>query len=98
MRPRLWGAGRPRLQIVAFAAFGVSLCISALMPLTGGWSLDMNSFSHYHSPFNGLRIAKGAMWAWLFLSLYFGACGSGRREHSAGMVEGERLRLLFACV
>lgn len=53
-----------------FAAFGLSLAIAALLPLVHGASLDLNSFSHLHSPYNGLRILKGAIWAWLFVILY----------------------------
>ena len=70
VRPQLLGIKRPTLRTFIFAVFGFSLCLGALKSLIGGWAFDMNSFSHYYSPFNGLRIAKGAVWAWLFLSLY----------------------------
>jgi O-antigen ligase len=30
---------------------------------------DANAFNNYYSPYNALRIAKGAAWAWLFFSL-----------------------------
>ncbi|MBK9363228.1 MAG: VanZ family protein [Rubrivivax sp.] len=53
-----------------FAAFGLSLAVAALLPLAQGASLDLNSFSHLHSPYNGLRILKGTLWAWLFITLY----------------------------
>lgn len=53
-----------------FAAFGLSLTVAALRPLAQGAGLDLNSFSHLYSPFNGLRILKGALWAWMFITLY----------------------------
>jgi glycopeptide antibiotics resistance protein len=97
VRPRLFGVSRPILQTIVFAAFGATLCISALLPLLGGWSLDMNSFSHYHSLFNGLRIAKGALWAWLFLGLY-GALVKARPELArwfhAGIAAGLMLTVI----
>ncbi len=46
------------------------LAIGALHGWAGNWRIDMNSFTNYHSPFNGLRILKGAFWAWLFIVFY----------------------------
>lgn len=51
-------------------AFGVFLVIGATKGLGNAWPIDMNSFSNYHSPYNGLRILKGALWAWLFIIVY----------------------------
>ena len=51
-------------RALGFLAMVVSLAIGALTTWAGNFSLDMNSFSSYHSPFNGLRIFKGALWAW----------------------------------
>ena len=57
-------------RALGFLAMVVSLAIGALTTWAGNFSLDMNSFSSYHSPFNGLRIFKGALWAWLFVAMY----------------------------
>lgn len=47
-----------------------SLTVAALRTWGGVTTLDMSSFTSYQSPFNGLRILKGALWAWLFVALY----------------------------
>lgn len=79
------------LSMLALALFGGSLLIAALRPLAAGLSLDANSFSHLYSPFNGLRIAKGALWAWAFVSVYRALVGQrpalGRWFH-AGIALG----------
>ena len=49
---------------------GGTLLIGAAKGLGGAWPLDMNSFSNYHSAFNGIRILKGALWAGLFIFTY----------------------------
>ena len=68
-RPRIF---RKRLsgRSLVFIAMMVSLAIGALKAWGGSFSLDMNSFASYHSPFNGMRIFKGALWAWLFVVMY----------------------------
>jgi VanZ family protein len=43
----------------------ISLAI-ALWPLP---PLDLNSFTHYYSPYNGLRVAKGLLWVLALLPL-----------------------------
>lgn len=67
------GAGSPRRPLalsVAFALLGLSLALSSVRPLWGWTGIDENSFSHYYSVFNGMRIVKGALWAWLLVKLY----------------------------
>lgn len=68
-RPPLFGKHLSGLTLV-FMAMILCLTLAALRTCCAFSSLDMNSFASYHSPFNGLRILKGALWAWLFVALY----------------------------
>jgi len=55
---------------VFIALLAISFAISTargLMPLQ--WP-DANAFNNYYSPYNALRIAKGAVWAWLIFGLF----------------------------
>lgn len=91
VRPALFGPGRHGVHALAWAAFGASLLISAFKGMDGAWAIDMNSFSHYYSPFNGLRILKGAVWAWLFIALYRSLVGetpARARLFHAGLAVG----------
>lgn len=75
----------------AFAVFGVCLLVSALLPLWPWPGWDDNSLASYTSAFNGLRIAKGAAWAGLFVLLWrrLPSAGQAReRSFSAGMLAG----------
>ena len=75
----------------AFAALGASLLLSALLPLWPWPGWDDNSFAHYTSAFNGLRIVKGAAGAALFVLLWRRLPSAGHaRENSfsAGMLAG----------
>lgn len=98
VQPRLLRPSRTRLGWLAFAFFGFSLCFSALKTLAGGWAINMNSFSHYYSAYNGLRIVKGALWAWLFMGLY-GSLVQSRparaRLFHAGIAAGLALTVVF---
>jgi glycopeptide antibiotics resistance protein len=75
LRKRLSG------RALVFLVMIVSLAIGALKAWGGNFSLDMNSFSSFHSPFNGMRIFKGALWAWLFVVMYRSLVG---RQPAAG--------------
>lgn len=55
---------------VPWIAFAASMLLAACLPLTQAWPLDPNSFAHLYSPFNGLRIAKGVVWAALYVLLF----------------------------
>ncbi len=97
VRPRWFGSGDQGLSTIAFMVFGISLSISAAVTVAGAWAYDLNTFSHYHSAFNGLRIAKGALWAWLFVCLYRPLVRSQpelARWFHAGMVAGLALTVL----
>lgn len=95
-RPQVF---RKRLsgRALVFLAMVVSLAVGALKAWGGSFSLDMNSFSSYHSPFNGLRIFKGAFWAWLFVAQYRSLVGrqpaAGRLLH-LGFATGLALTIL----
>lgn len=66
------GARRPAwtASTLVFLLFGASLLISTVRGLWPLPDFDANSLSSYYSHFNALRIAKGALWAFLFLRLY----------------------------
>lgn len=64
------GSGAPSLVPLGFGAFALSLAVSTIKGVGTGWAWDANTLSHYYSPLNGLRIAKGALWAGLFVLLY----------------------------
>ena len=94
--PPAAAAVRPLTAI--FALLGLSLALSTLR----GWllapGLDDSLFSSYYSAFNGLRILKGAVWAWLFVMVWrrLAAHGAQRaRFFSAGMAAGLALTVLF---
>lgn len=62
---------RVHVTTLLFWLFGLSFTVALVKGIgeaAAGW--DMNLLSHYHSPLNGLRIAKGALWAWAFALLY----------------------------
>lgn len=69
----------------------ISFAISAMRGLTP-WQLpDANAFSNYYSPFNALRIAKGALWAFLLYGLFARIVFAGHnlpRLFAFGMVVG----------
>lgn len=84
-------------RALVFGAMMISLALGALKAWGGSFALDMNSFSSYHSPFNGWRIFKGAIWAWLFVAMYRSLVGRqpalGRLLH-AGFAIGLGLTVL----
>ncbi len=71
---RVPATGRPHRGVsalnLAFGLLALSLAISTLRALLPWTPPDANSFSSYDSPYNALRIVKGAVWAWLFVGLY----------------------------
>ncbi|UCV17375.1 VanZ family protein [Ferribacterium limneticum] len=95
-RPQIF---RKRLsgRALVFLAMMLSLAIGALKAWGGSFSLDMNSFSSYLSPFNGMRIFKGVVWAWLFVAMYRSLVGRqptvGRLLH-LGFAVGLALTIL----
>jgi VanZ family protein len=61
---------------------------AAIFPLA---PLDLNSFSHYYSPYNALRVAKGFFWALVLLPLLLGQLQAGApvgRLFTLGMTIG----------
>lgn len=79
--PALW----PTAVLLGVFAFG------AMRGLwRGAWS-DVQAFSSYYSPWNGIRIAKGALWGFLLLLLarrYEAAGKDVQRPFVLGMVIG----------
>lgn len=54
----------------AIALLAVCLAISTIRGITPFQWPDANAFNSYYSPYNALRIAKGAIWAYLVFGLY----------------------------
>ncbi len=74
--PRKWPTDT--VFVVAGSLMALSYLIGALRGLTPWQMPDANAFTNYYSPFNALRIGKGALWALL-------ATGLLRRMVAAGM-------------
>lgn len=69
----------------------VSIAISTMRGLFPWRYPDINSFTNYYSPYNALRIAKGAFWAILFIALLRRLDASStsiRRTLAWGLVAG----------
>jgi VanZ family protein/glycopeptide antibiotics resistance protein len=78
------------LPAILFGVVGISLALGAIRALVPFPGIDANSFSSYYSPFNALRILKGALWAIPFVILW-GRTSEQRRAHdafTAGMAVG----------
>ncbi|HZV66184.1 MAG TPA: hypothetical protein VFG03_14855 [Telluria sp.] len=72
---RGWRVARPAAPAIS-PATGTALLLLVLSTLVsaaiGAWPFPppgLNGFSHYYSPYNGLRMAKGLAWAWLLWPL-----------------------------
>ena len=82
---------RDWLFLAVVALLGLSFAIATVRGLLPWHLPDINAFASYDSPYNALRIAKGALWAFLLLGLLrrFQADGQDlRRLFASGMVIG----------
>lgn len=80
---------RDRLMNVAVLALGGSYLISVVTGLLPWRVLDTNVLSSYYSPLNGMRVAKGLLWAALFYRLMHRFTAEGKPAFglfSLGMV------------
>ena len=84
--PRPPGSRGMAAPMGVFVVFALSLAISTVKGMGTSWAWDANTLSHYYSPLNGLRIAKGAVWAALFALLYRRLVDG--RVDAAGWVSG----------
>ena len=88
-RPR--GISRDRLFPLLAALLGASYAIGTVRGLLPWQVPDANSFTSYYSPYNALRVAKGALWAVLLYGLLFRLKAAGENVRSLfawGMVLG----------
>lgn len=79
------------LFFVLAALVGLSYIIGAMRGMPTWHMPDANALTSYYSPFNGWRIAKGALWAFLLYGLLgrFAKAGQGvHRMFAQGMVTG----------
>lgn len=87
-------------DVLVRAAVGcvvLSLAISTVLGLQPFVLPDANAFNNHFSPYNALRLAKGAVWALLMIALArrFTATGlDARRPFAWGMVAGLALTVL----
>lgn len=82
---------RPWWQRAAILAVALSLLLSTGRGLWPGAPLDANAFANFASPYNALRIVKGAAWAWALLRLWRRLAPAGARRaqaFNAGMLAG----------
>jgi VanZ family protein len=79
-----------RLPVVLLSAVALSVVVGALRALLPLTALDANSFYSYYSPFNALRILKGAGWAFAFVVLWHRVRNPGvaRDTFAAGIAIG----------
>lgn len=61
---------RDPLFMVATTVLGLSFAIGMVRGFLPWQTPDLNSFYHYYSPYNSLRIAKGVLWALLIYILW----------------------------
>jgi hypothetical protein len=74
LRQPLDGGFRPYAWRALLCAFwGVSVLASLGITLAQGVSVDLNSFASYYSSWNGVRVAKGFLWALLLLPFLLAA-------------------------
>ncbi len=64
--------------LLVFTLLALSFVVSTLWGLFGATGIGSEALAGYHGPFNGLRIAKGVLWAGLFVALM-------RRLDAAGL-------------
>lgn len=89
---------RIRPLSLAFVLLALSLGLSTLRAMSPWQGFDLNSFSNYYSPYNALRIIKGALWAVLFVVLWRRLADRGperTRALCAGMAAGLALTVAF---
>lgn len=79
------------LFAMACTLLALGILIGVVRGLLPWQTPDANSFTNYYSPFNALRIAKGALWAFLLFGVLRRLVASGtdvRRPLALGMVAG----------
>ena len=89
---------RLRPLTLAFGLLALSVAVSTLRALLPWQGFELNSFNSYYSPYNALRIVKGALWAGLFVLLWRRLAASGQTRasvFSAGMAVGLALTVAF---
>ncbi|GAO34886.1 hypothetical protein SCT_0266 [Sulfuricella sp. T08] len=82
---------RDLLLLSLAVLLGLSYAIGTIRGLLPWQMPDSNAFTNYYSPYNALRIAKGALWAFLLYGLLGRLAFTGqdvRRHFAWGMVVG----------
>jgi len=79
------------LFVLASGLLALSFAISTMRGLMPWQTPDANAFTNYYSPFNALRIGKGALWAFLSYGLLRRFVADGidvNRPLALGMISG----------
>ena len=82
---------RDLLFLSLSALLGLSYAIGTVRGLLPWQMPEANAFTNYYSPYNALRIAKGALWAFLLSGLLGRLASAGqdvRRLFARGMIVG----------
>jgi VanZ family protein len=82
---------RDLLYLSLATLLGLSYAVGVLRGLLPWQMPGENSFTNYYSPYNALRIAKGALWAFLLYGLFGRLASTGhdvRRLFAEGMIAG----------
>ena len=91
------GPSDPIFRLLAWLV-AASFAIAALRGMLPFQWPNANSFNTYYSPYNALRVFKGAFWAWLLFSLGKRFTQTGvdiRRPFAWGMTAGLTLTVAF---
>jgi len=91
------GPSDPLFRLLAWLV-AASFAIAALRGMLPFQWPNANSFNTYYSPYNALRIVKGAVWAWLVFSLGKRFIQTGidiRRPFAWGMTAGLTLTVAY---
>lgn len=91
-------ATQSRFFLWTFTFVGLSFTVATAIGVTPLARLDANSFANYTSHYNGLRIAKGFVWAVIFLPLLNRAAGPALRNIRRLFVPGMMVGLTGACL
>lgn len=80
-----------KLLVTAIGLLALSFLVSTLIGLFPWPAIDANILAHYYSPLNALRLAKGALWAFLLYGLFGRFLSAGHnvaRLFALGMAGG----------
>ena len=87
-RPAPRGQGWDTWSLLIGMLLALTFVIGTVRGLLPWQWPDANSFTNYYSPYNALRLAKGALWAFLLAALLPRFAGDVRHLFATGMMVG----------